>query len=191
MFAESSSCFGQMENVTWWSEDMAEKDITRINVGDFAVGIIGLKLLMMDMAEEYGNKTDEEVRTIMLERLAKDNYIPAKARGDYGRAFVREFRKFLGQPYEEESSRSLDIKVLGPGCPQCHHLEQVLMQLLGELKLPANIEHVREYKEIAKYNVMGTPALVINGKVVSKGTVPPKEKISQWLTEAAASPGGK
>jgi glutaredoxin len=170
---------------------MAEKDITRISVGDFSVGIIGLRLLMDEMAGEYARRPDEEVRKVMLERLSKDNYIPGSAMDDYGRAFVREFRKYLGQPYEADSSSALDIKVLGPGCPECHRLEQVLMQLLVELKLPASLDHVRDFKEIAKYNVMGTPALVINGKVVSKGSVPPKEKIKTWLAEAAASVGGK
>jgi len=166
---------------------MTEKDITRIKVGDFSVSIIGLKCLMEEMALDFAGKPDEEVRNTMLARLGEGNYIPGKAKDQYGKAFVREFRKFLGQPYEE----GLDVKVLGPGCPQCDHLEQVLMQLLAEMQLPASIEHVRDFKEIAKYRVMGTPALVINGKVVSKGSVPSKDKIKKWLAEANASHGGK
>ncbi len=169
---------------------MAEKDITRINVGDFSVSIIGIKCLMEEMAEEYSARADEEVRKVMLERLGKDNYIPGKVANEYGKAFVREFRKFLGQPYEEDASTGLEIKVLGPGCPQCDQLEQVLMQLLAELKIPASLEHVRDFKEIAKYRVMGAPALVINGKVLSKGSVPPRERIKKWLTEAAPGKTG-
>lgn len=168
-----------------WSEEMAEKDITRIKVGDFSVSIIGLKLLMDELAGEYAGRADEEVRDVMLERLSKDNYIPAKARDDYGKAFVREFRKFLGQPYEEDASTGLDIKVLGPGCPGCDQLEQVIMQLVAELRLAASIEHVQDLREIARYRVMGTPALIINGKVVSRGIVPPKEQIKKWLAEVA------
>lgn len=164
---------------------MTEKDITQIKVGKYSVSIIGLKLLMTEMAHTHAGKPDDEVQNIMMERLGKDNYIPGPAKDDYGKAFVREFRKFMGQPFQEEGSTDLDIKVLGPGCPECDHLEQVLMQLLADLQLPASIEHVRDFKEIAKYRVMGTPALMINGKVVSKGTVPPKEKIKKWLTEAA------
>jgi small redox-active disulfide protein 2 len=169
---------------------MADKDITRVTVGDFSVSIIGIKCLMEEMAEAYSGRSDEEVRKVMLERLGKDNYIPHKATEHYGKAFVREFRKFLGQPYEEEASTGLDIKVLGPGCPECDRLEQTLMQLLAELKLPASIEHVRDIKEIAKFRVMGTPALLINGKVVSKGSVPPREKIKKWLAEASPGKAG-
>jgi hypothetical protein len=53
----------------------------------------------------------------LLNRLSKKNYIPAKARDPYGKAFLREFKKFTGKPYEEEVLPGLDIKVLGPGCP--------------------------------------------------------------------------
>jgi len=44
---------------------------------------------------------------------------------------------------------------------------------------------VKDIKEIASYGVMGTPALVMNGKIVSVGTVPSKAKIREWLSEFA------
>ncbi|HBD09770.1 MAG TPA: hypothetical protein DCZ69_16075, partial [Syntrophobacteraceae bacterium] len=102
----------------------------------------------------------------MVERLSKDNYIPANVREDYGKAFVREFRKFLGQPYIEDTKAGLDVKVLGMGCAQCHRLTQTIMELLTELQLPAAVDHVMDIKEIAGFGVMGSPALVINGKVM-------------------------
>ncbi|MBC2693760.1 MAG: thioredoxin family protein [Desulfobacteraceae bacterium] len=57
------------------------------------------------------------------------------------------------------------------------------MELLSEMNLLADMEHVTDVKEIGKYGVMGTPALVINGKVMSVGKVPAKEKIKEWLSE--------
>jgi len=57
------------------------------------------------------------------------------------------------------------------------------MEVLAEMSLSADLEHVRDIKEIGRYGVMGTPALVINGKVVCVGTVPAKEKIKEWLSE--------
>ncbi|MBW1700627.1 MAG: thioredoxin family protein [Deltaproteobacteria bacterium] len=78
----------------------------------------------------------------------------------------------------------MEIKVLGPGCAQCDGLEQTLMQVMAEINLAADIEHVRDIKEIGKYGVMGSPALLINGKVKSVGRVPPKNKLKEWLTEA-------
>jgi small redox-active disulfide protein 2 len=164
---------------------MDEKEITRIKVGKFDISIIGLKQVMAEMAGSHADRTDAEIATAMLERLGVDNYIPGGARDEYAPAFVREFRKFMGQPCAETVSNELEIKVLGMGCGQCNSLEQTIMELLTELQLPANLEHVSDIKEIAKYGVMGTPGLVINGKVMAAGKVPPKGKIKQWLLESA------
>jgi protein-disulfide isomerase len=49
--------------------------------------------------------------------------------------------------------------------------------------LSADLEHVRDVKEIGRYGVMGTPALIINGRVKCVGSVPPREKIVKWLKE--------
>jgi hypothetical protein len=168
---------------------MSEKAITRINVANFGVSIIGMKELMEEMAGTYGEKSDLEVAEYMLDQLGKGNYIPRKAQEEYGRAFVREFRKFMGQPYTEEAPKGLDIKVLGVGCSQCHALTQTVMEVLTELQLPASVDHVTDINEIASYPVMGSPALVINGKPVAVGSVPPRNKIRQWLVEAGAAAG--
>ena len=79
----------------------------------------------------------------------------------------------------------MEIKVLGPGCPQCEKLEQDLMMVMAELNIVAGLEHVRDPLEIGSYGVMGTPGLIINGKVKAVGSVPPKNKLKEWLLEAA------
>jgi hypothetical protein len=56
-----------------------------------------------------------------------------------------------------------------------------LIAVMAELNLPADLEHVRDVKEIACYGVMGNPALVINGKVVAVGRVPSKSQLKEWL----------
>jgi len=170
---------------------MTDKDITQVRIGQHGFGIIGIQRLMEELAKNYADKSDAEVKAVMVERLSKDNYIPANVREDYGKAFVREFRKFLGQPYTEDAGAGLDVKVLGAGCPQCHALTQTIMELLTELQLPAGVDHVTDIKEIARYRVMGSPALVINGKVMAVGSVPPKDRIRKWLMEAKPSVGAK
>jgi len=96
---------------------------------------------------------------------------------------LREFRRFLGKPFEEEEAAGLEIKVLGPGCVQCDGLEKGVMEVMAEMNLTGDLEHVRDIKEIGKYGVMGTPALIINGKVKAVGRVPPKNQIRKWLDE--------
>lgn len=121
-----------------------------IKVDNFTVGIIGLKAVMEEMADEFADKPDEETRTELLKRLSKRNYISDKVKEKYAKAFLREFKKFLGKPYEEEISEGLVIKVLGPGCAQCDRLEQELMKVMTGTGIMADIEHVRDIKEIGR-----------------------------------------
>ena len=165
---------------------MSQDDITRIRVGDASVGIIGLNTVFGEMAEEYEERPDREVMDELMNRLGERNYIPEKAREDYEKAFLREFKKFVGQPFEDYNHRVLEIKVLGPGCVQCDRLEQEILQVLSENRITADVEHVRDIKDIGKYGVMGTPALIINGKVKSVGRIPTKRQLAGWLTDAAS-----
>ena len=144
---------------------MAKDDVTQIRIAGSPVGIIGLKAVMEELAEAYGDRPDAEVEEALLNRLSRRNYVPPKVREDYGKTFLREFKKFLGKPYEEEIPKGIQIKVLGPGCVQCDRLEQDLMQIMSETGIMADIEHVRDIKEIGRYGVLGTPALLINGQV--------------------------
>jgi small redox-active disulfide protein 2 len=163
---------------------MTEYDITQIRIGKHKVGIIGLKSAIEEMAKDFVQKPDDIIAVEFLHRISAQNYIPNKVKEIYGRAFVREFRKFLGQPYKEERLEILEVKVLGPGCAQCDRLESEVMDILNEMNLPANIEHVRDLTEIGKYGILGMPALIINDKVVCVGKIPSKSKIKKWLEDA-------
>jgi small redox-active disulfide protein 2 len=78
----------------------------------------------------------------------------------------------------------LTIKVLGSGCANCKKLEATTRQVVSKLGLEAEIVHVTEYPEIMKYNIMSTPGLVINEKVVSAGRVPNEAEVTTLLTNA-------
>ena len=163
---------------------MTQNDIMQIKVNGQSIGIMGLAEVMEDMAGAYADRPDEETASELLKRLSQKNYIPESARGEYAEAFLREFRRFLGRPCDEEVPAGLEVKVLGPGCARCDRLEKEMMNAMSELNLAGDIEHVRDMKEITAYGVMGTPTLVINGKIKCSGKVPPRKKIIQWLEEA-------
>jgi small redox-active disulfide protein 2 len=162
---------------------MSQDDVLRIKVNKQPVGIIGLKRVLQEINEEYADRPDAEVEIELLKRISEKNYIPAPAKADYGKALLREFNKYLGRPYEDDAAEELEIKVLGPGCDRCDKLERELMEVLAEMDLSADLEHVRDIKEIGRYGVMGTPALIINGRVKCVGSVPPRDKIIEWLKE--------
>jgi Thioredoxin domain len=166
---------------------MSEDKVTRINVGGQATGIIGLQPILEDIAKEFKDRTDDDIKAELLNRLSKKNYISSRTREVYGHAFLKEYKKFVGQPFEDTETGGLEIKVLGVGCPRCEKLEQDLMAMMTELNISAGIEHVRDPIDIAGYGVMGSPALIINGEVKAVGSIPPKNKLKEWLVAAANS----
>ena len=68
------------------------------------------------------------------------------------------------------------VKILGGGCAKCNQLEAATVEALTEMGMDTTIDHVKDYEKIAAYGVMTTPALVIDGKVVSFGKVLKKMK---------------
>jgi small redox-active disulfide protein 2 len=63
------------------------------------------------------------------------------------------------------------VKILGVGCAKCHALEANTKAALEQLGMDTTIDHVTDFTKIAAYGVMTTPALVVDGKVVSYGKV--------------------
>ncbi|MBT8332465.1 MAG: thioredoxin family protein [Deltaproteobacteria bacterium] len=160
---------------------MTSDDVKQIRVGKNRMGIIGLKQILSEVSQAHAGRPDNEIEIELLNRLSKKNYIPEHARAAYGQAFLKEFKKSIGQPVEESDANDLDVKVLGPGCSRCNQLEQDIMAVMNELGLAGSIEHVTDIIAIGEYGVMGTPALMLNGKVMAVGTVPPKAKLKIWL----------
>ena len=76
----------------------------------------------------------------------------------------------------------MEIKILGTGCPRCKTLEDITRKVVKDNDIEASITKVEDIVEIMKYNIMTTPALVVNGKVVSKGRIPSVDEIRQFLT---------
>lgn len=163
---------------------MPDEDITQISLGRFRVGITGLKAAIEE-TKSWRERPEEEIAQALLAAVKPRNYIPTSAQEEYKRAFLREFKKALGEKVEEERS-GLSIKILGSGCPSCDRLEQTVMAVLGELGLMGDVEHVRDMKEITALGVFGTPALMINDEVKAVGNLPTRETLKKWLQETIA-----
>lgn len=73
------------------------------------------------------------------------------------------------------------IKILGTGCPNCKRTEAIVKEAIAELKIEASIEKVENILEIIKYDVMSTPAVVIDEVVKIKGRVPSIQEIKNIL----------
>ena len=75
----------------------------------------------------------------------------------------------------------MEIKILGTGCPKCKTLEKVTREAVTEAGITATIEKVEDIVKILEYNVMHTPVLVINGKVVLSGQVQTLNQVKEIL----------
>ena len=78
----------------------------------------------------------------------------------------------------------LTIKVLGSGCANCKRVEQIARKAIADMAIEAEVIKVTEYPEIMKYNILSTPGLVINEKVVSSGRIPTPAEVTTWLADA-------
>ncbi len=76
---------------------------------------------------------------------------------------------------------TVKIEILGTGCKKCQQLEANAKQAVAKLNLIADVSHITDPVEIAMRGVMSTPAMAINGKVVSKGQVISPEQIQSLL----------
>jgi small redox-active disulfide protein 2 len=76
----------------------------------------------------------------------------------------------------------MEILVLGTGCAKCKSLEKAVHEVVVQNGINATITKVEDIMEIMKFNIMTTPALVVDGKVVVKGRVPSNNEIKELLT---------
>jgi small redox-active disulfide protein 2 len=159
-------------------------DLTKIKVGKFSVGIVGLKAALQE-AIETNFPSDEIVVEYLLRQLQVKNYIPPRSETEYAQAFLREYKKYKGEEVEEEKSHDLDVKILGPGCQNCDRLEQMVYKVMSEEGIIGRAEHVKDLNEIASYGMVAIPALVINGEIKISGRLPKESQLRKWLKERA------
>ena len=80
----------------------------------------------------------------------------------------------------------MEIKVLGPGCANCKRLYQEAEKAVAQVGQEATITKVEAMEEIMAYGILRTPGLVIDGKVVASGRIPPASEIATMIATALA-----
>lgn len=73
------------------------------------------------------------------------------------------------------------VKILGTGCPKCKSMSTLVSRVIEDNALDATVQKVEDIMEIMKYNVMSTPALVVDEEIVAKGRIPSKDEVLALL----------
>jgi small redox-active disulfide protein 2 len=80
----------------------------------------------------------------------------------------------------------MEIKVLGPGCANCHKLEELTKQAVKELAISAEVVKITDIGDIARHGILSTPGLIVNGKLKHSGKpLPNLEKVKELIKAEA------
>lgn len=74
-----------------------------------------------------------------------------------------------------------EIKVLGPGCAKCKSTFSVVEKVIKGSGMEVRLTKVEDMEEIMRYNILSTPAVVVDGKVMLKGKVPNEAEVRRML----------
>lgn len=75
----------------------------------------------------------------------------------------------------------MEIRVFGPGCTKCEETIKIVISVVKEYGIEANVEKISDYKEMMAHGVISTPSVSIDGKIVCAGRVPAKAEVIEWL----------
>ena len=74
------------------------------------------------------------------------------------------------------------IKILGTGCPKCKQTEAIIKEVIAKEGIEAEVIKVEDIQQIMEYNVLSTPAIVVDEVVKMKGKVPSTQEVINLLS---------
>ena len=160
-------------------------DLIQVRIGKNLVGLSGLPEVFKELVSRSWESLDA-AQEELLRRAAGGNYIPPGSRDDYRRALWREFRRFRGEAVEAEATAGLEIKVMGLGCSGCQKFYQQVVNILAARVIEADLQYITSPALLKDYDVRSFPALVINGRLVLAGQMPPPAQLEKVLLAHAA-----
>ena len=153
-----------------------------LKVGRAVIGLLGLDIAMgRALADRESPR--EEILERLHQQIARQNYIPPGQEELYRQALTREYDRLLSGDQRQDGT--LQIRILGPGCVSCNRLGEMVLEVMAEMGIAADILQIQDPDEIGRYGLTRTPALVINDQVLCAGQLPPRFKLEQWLRQAA------
>lgn len=85
------------------------------------------------------------------------------------------------KPSTTPETKVCEVLVLGPGCAKCKETYKVVERVISENNLDVRLSKIEDIAEMMKYNIMATPAVVVDGIVKIKGHVPSADEVKKAL----------
>jgi len=152
-----------------------------LRVGKISIGLFGLDIALNRVAGNVSLNNKVAARQV-FEEISRQNYVPSDATESYLQAIEEVIERIRGG--KDNYSADLVIRILGPGCVSCNSLQKLVIEIMSDMGVAADVFQVHDLDEIGRFGVMQTPALVINNEVKSSGRLPTRTKIEEWLREA-------
>ena len=149
-------------------------------VGSSSIGLLGLDVALNRIGRDLSLNSTEAAGRI-LEDISSRNYIPAGATETYLQAIAEEVERLRGTGGKQR--RDLVIRILGPGCVSCNSLQKLVIEIMNDMGIAADVFQVHDLDEIGRFGVMQTPALVINDRVKCAGRLPSRARVEEWLRD--------
>ncbi|MEN8135764.1 MAG: thioredoxin family protein [Thermodesulfobacteriota bacterium] len=149
-----------------------------LRIGRATVGLVGLDIALNRLLNDAEMGHEEGVNQL-YDEVREQNYIPAGMEEQYRQALGREYERLKSG--REASEQNLVIRVLGPGCVSCNNLQNIVIEVMSEMGLAADVFQVHDLDEIGRFGIIQTPALLINGKVKCAGRLPTSSQVEEWL----------
>ena len=153
-----------------------------LKIGAVSVGLLGLDVALSRILAQPAMTTEAAVEQVYAE-IAGRNYVPAAAVDNYRQALAREIERLRGGQAGEGGH--LEVRILGTGCVSCNNLQKVVIEIMADKGIAADVFQVHDPDEIGRFGVLYTPALVVNGRIKSVGRLPSRAEIEEWLLAGA------
>lgn len=150
-----------------------------IRIGTANIGLIGLDLAINEAVSN--DLSEAEAMDFLYQSIKHKNYIPPAMEERYKVALFKEYVKHLRG--ETGNDEGLMIRIFGPGCVSCNGLQNLVIEVLADMNIAADIEQIHDLDEIGRAGILQTPALMINGLLKSSGLLPTRALVEQWIRE--------
>jgi hypothetical protein len=126
-----------------------------IKIGKASIGLINLDTALAAALKD-DSMSDDQAAAYLLEQVQKYNYVPDTAHELYKASLKQEYcRLKTGQASQSEQ---LTVRILGPGCVSCNQIKVMLIDIMQQQGIAADIEQIQDLDEIWRYGVLATAA---------------------------------